>query len=355
MRGPYDRGLALSSGRGIKYSHTIGMATNYGPGFYHPVDVVLGRDDTLFVLSRAVEGTASFVSRKRFTVCTVGEDYLGEFSEMGAGDGQIVWPVCAAIDRNDNIYVSDEALHRISIFDKDGRFQGKWGVKGSGNGEFDGPTGIAFDRDNNLLVVDGLNNRVQRYTSEGYYLGGWGEAGSGDGEFNLPWGIAVDGSGNIYVADWRNDRVQKFDSQGLHLATWGTSGEGDGEFHRPSGVAIDEEGDIYVADWGNERVQVLDAHGNFITKLRGEATLSKWAQQYFSTNPVEMRERQKAELEDERDPMRFDSLEEESAAVEKLFWGPISIKVDHLGRIFVVDSRRHRIQVYRKEGRVNSD
>ena len=94
---------------------------------------------------------------------------------------------------------------------------------------------------------------------------------------------------------------------------------------------------------------MLASDGSFITKLRGEATLSKWAIRYFSTNQDELEARQQSDLAHERDPLRFDSFSEESASIEKLFWGPISIKVDELGRIFVVDSRRHRIQVFRKE------
>ena len=339
-------GVAMAKGRVIGYSHTIGMQTNFGPGFYYPYDVALSRDDTLFVLSRGVDPDNSI---RRITLCTVDEEYLGEFSEIGTGDGQIMWPVSGAFDQDDNIYVSDDALHRISIFDKEGQFLGKWGVKGGGEGGFDGPSGIAFDRDNHLLVVDSLNSRIQRYTGDGHYLNGWGRPGSGDGEFDMPWGIAVDNAGDVYVADWRNDRVQKFDSEGKHLASWGTTGQGDGEFHRPSGVAVDQDGDIYVSDWGNERVQVLAPDGSFITKIRGEATLSKWAIRYFSTNQDELEERQKADLVHKRDPLPFDSFSEESASIEKLFWGPTSVKVDQLGRIFVVDSRRHRIQVFRKE------
>ena len=34
---------------------------------------------------------------------------------------------------------------------------------------------------------------------------------------------------------------------------------------------------------------------------------------------------------------------------EKLFWSPIAVEVDNEGRIFVVESARHRIQVYRKQ------
>ena len=259
-----------------------------------------------------------------------------------------MWPVAAVTDKDENLYVSDEALHRITIFDKEGRFLSKWGTMGGGEGEFNMPAGIAFDNDENLLVVDGLNNRVQRFTKEGRFLSGWGRAGGGDGEFNMPWGITIDQAGDVYVADWRNDRIQKFDSQGNHLASFGTPGQGDGQFHRPSGVAVDGDGDIYVADWGNERVQVLGPDGSFRVKLLGEATMSKWSQSYFKANEAEWEERQKSDLEPELDLGPEDFFRNRSANIEKLFYGPTSVRIDDQGRLYVVESCRHRIQIYQK-------
>ncbi|MGQ4807226.1 hypothetical protein NKDENANG_00570 [Candidatus Entotheonellaceae bacterium PAL068K] len=331
------------------YSQTIGFYAQIGRGFNNPVDLALGRDGVLYVLNRAGSDIELRMPYKRVTKCTVAEDYLGQFSRGGSGDGQMMWPVSIAIDQDEHLYISDEALHRISIFDQQGQFLHQWGVQGQGEGEFDRPAGIAFDADGRLLVVDGLNNRVQRYTQDGRWLGQWGRHGSGAGEFNMPWGISTDREGNVYVADWRNDRIQKFDAEGTHLASWGASGQGQGELHRPAGVAVDQEGNLYVADWGNERVQVLGPDGSFQAMFRGEAGLSRWAEDYFMSNQDELEERQKANLEPELALLPSDAVREESANIEKLFWGPTSVKVDAQGRIYVVDSCRHRIQVYRKD------
>ena len=240
-----------------KYSHTVGIYSLVGRGFNNPVDMAFGRNGVMYVLNRAGPETNVRLPYKRVTMCTVSEEYIGEFSSGGVEDGQMMWPSSIAIDRDGNVYISDEALQRISIFDSRGQYLGKWGVKGKRESEFNRPSGIAFDSDDNLLVVDSLNCRVQRFTKDGRFLSGWGRAGSGDGEFNIPWGVHIDVAGNVYVADWRNNRIQKFDAEGNHLASMGVSGEGDGEFHRPAGVTTDGEGNIYVADWGNERVQVL--------------------------------------------------------------------------------------------------
>ena len=331
-----------------RYSHSIGIYALQGRGFNNPVDVAFGENGVLYVLNRAGPDVAVRMAYKRVSMCTVDADFLGEFSNGGTGDGQLMWPSSIAIDLDGNVYISDEALNRISVFDSEGRFLHKWGAKGSGDGQLNRPAGIVFDQNDNLLVVDGMNNRIQRFTRDGVFLDGWGNGGTGDGEFNIPWGIAIDGGGNVYVADWRNDRVQKFDSNGGHVASFGRSGQGDGEFHRPSGVAVDLDGNIYVADWGNERVQILGPDGLFNSKFRGESGMSRWADEYFEANVEEFEIRQRSDLEPKLDLPTEDYAREQSASIEKLFWGPTAVKLDDQGRMFVVESCRHRIQIYQK-------
>ena len=220
--------------------------------------------------------------------------------------------------------------------------------RAAADGEFNRPSCIAFDADDNLLVSDSLNCRIQRYTREGRFLDSWGRPGQADGEFNLPWGIHVDADGSVLVSDWRNDRLQRFDAGGHHMATYGTPGDGDGELNRPAGVTMDSDGNILVADWGNERVQVLRPDGSFLAKMRGESGISKWGYEYYDANANELRERLQSDMEPELGPMAQGSSREESANIEKLFWGPTAVKVDEEGRMYVVESCRYRIQVYQR-------
>ena len=331
----------------FQYSHTVGFLANQGRGFNNPVDVAQDSSGVLYVLNRAGPEVGIRLPYKRVTVCTVDEEYLGEFSTGGAGDGQLWWPSSLAFDSQDHLYIADEALQRISIFNKDGTFIDKWGVPGTGDGELDRPSYIAFDREDNLYISDSLNHRVQKFTREGRFLGKWGAAGDGPGQFNMPWGLSLDHLGNVYVADWRNDRIQKFDSQGDYLEQWGSSGGGNVDLYRPASVAVDDQGLIFAADWGNERVQVLSPRGEVIASLRGDSVDSRWAQDYFAANPDEAAERRAANLEPEvkhsSEPAR-----EESASIEKLLWGPTAVKLDAQGRIYIVDSCRHRLQIYRR-------
>ena len=326
----------------LDYVKTIGIINNnpVGRGFAHPVDLAVNREGHIFVLNRH-PGLA------RVGVCTLDERYLNEFGSYGHEDGQLWLPTSVALDSRERVYVSDEFHHNVSVFDSSGEFLANWGSLGSGDGQLDGPSGIAVDAEDDLFVVDQNNNRVQKFTSEGAYLGQWGEPGDGDGQFNLPWGITLDSQGDVYVADWRNDRIQKFTPDGRFLGAFGESGDGDGQFHRPSKPAVDPDGNIYVADWGNERVQVLGPDGGFRLKLRGQGTLSQWAQDFLDANSDEKVERDNSNLMPDL-PAHFNTPYRISTQIESYFWGPASVSLDGEGRLYVTEQSRHRVQVYQR-------
>ena len=316
--------------RSFHYELTIGRAEFSGAGFRVSMDLALAPDGRIYVLNRGWDYRPDLL---RVTMLTIEEEYLGEFSQFGEGDGDLFWPTSLALDSNQNVYIADEWLNRISIFDRDGEFLDKWGVTGSGDGEINKPSGIRFDNEDNLYLVDSANNRVQKFTKDGMFLGKWGDEGSGEGQFKLPWGLAIDLKGDVYVADWRNDRIQKFTADGHFLAAFGSSGSGMGEFNRPTGVAVDKDGDIYVADWRNDRVQVLTPDGRHITTFTGDAGISKWGQEKLEANPDMIRQRS---LVRDFEP-------------ERRFLRPKALAIDDDGRIVVVDSNRNRLQVYRKD------
>ena len=328
----------------LEYFMTLGMTVMEGRGFYYPVDTAIGQDSRLYVVNRSLDNVARGV---RVTMCDIDSEYYGNFGSFGNKDGQFEWPSGGAIDSRGRVYISDEQLHRISVFDYSGAFLSQWGAHGSGEGDLDTPSGIAFDDQDNLYVSDTYNHRIQKFTADGRFLLSFGSQGQGNGELNLPWGVTLDGNNNVYVADWGNDRIQKFSPQGDCLASYGASGIADGEFQRPSSVAVDGEGYIYVADWGNERVQVLDPQGGFVMKMRGEATLSKWAANFLSVNEEEGAARARANL-DPKIEYFVDVPHEESSHIEKFFWSPVSVKLDRAGTLFVTESNRHRIQVYKR-------
>ena len=326
----------------LVYSHTIGLSTMLGRGFYYPSDTAIGKDGRIYTVNRSLEGDTRGT---RVTVYDLDSNFSHVFGAYGEEDGEMVWPTAIALDTDGKVYVSDEETNRINIFDHDGNFLSAWGSRGSGEGQLDGPSGLAFDGDGNLYVVDHRNHRVQRFTKDGRFISSFGARGTGESQLDFPWGVTIDSAGQVYVADWRNDRIQKFSPASEFLTSYGRTGAGDGKFSRPSSVAVDSDGYLYVADWGNERVQVLGPDGAFVAKYRGEATDSKWAEDFLGVNIEEAAARAKADLEPEMDFFE-QTPHEESSHIEKYFWAPTSIKLDDAGRVYVTESNRHRVQIY---------
>ncbi len=317
------------SDRFFTYSHTIGRTELAGTGFRIPVDLALGESETVYVLNRTSGARQMGV---RVTVCTLSEEYINQFGAYGEGDGDFIWPTAIAIDGDQNVYVSDEWLNRISVFDRDGQFQRKWGRGGTEEGELNRPSGLVVTDNGTVLVADTWNHRIQKFTADGQPLGHFGSPGNGPGQLNMPWGLALDSTGAVYVADWRNDRIQCFSLGGEPLAIYGRPGSGAGEFNRPTDVAVDQDGDIYVTDWLNDRVQVLTPDGRYITEFKGNANLSKWAREKLTSNPDMIQQRN----------MVTDFSPEAS------FWQPSAVETDSKGRIVIADSAKNRLQVYQK-------
>lgn len=329
--------------KGLKYSDTNGFgAAQGGRGYHFPVDIAVRGDGRIFVLSRSAQGSLKGTG---IGVTDIEHNWYGDFSDYGSDDGLIEWATAIAFDSSDRLYLADEKLQRITIFDTDNKYISHWGTAGSGPGEFDGPSGLAFDGSGNLLIVDHKNHRVQRYTSEGEYIDSFGSEGTGDGEFNYPWGITSAPDGTIYVADWRNDRIQRFTEDGGFIDAYGSPGDGEGQFNRPSAVTVDVDGDIYVADWMNHRVQVFDRDWNFQTILRGQAELSPWAAEYIDANADEKRARESFNPYPKLD---VDDPHEVSARTEPYFWVPVSLAMYDDHRLLVLETARHRFQVYEK-------
>jgi DNA-binding beta-propeller fold protein YncE len=319
-------------------------------GFASPVAAAFGKDGVVYVVSRGSEsisnvpwnrtGVGARVSQVKAGLKTGEEEFLGEFSGYGDDDGQFIWGAGIAADGQGNLYVTDEWLNRVSVFDKDGNFLRHWGTVQAGEGEPNGASGIAIDGQGILYVTDGRSHKVRKFTADGKFLESWGRRGSGPGELDSPWGITVDHQGYVYVADFKNHRAQKFTPEGEFLAQFGAHGTRRGQLNHPTGVAVDPEGDVYICDWSKNgwesgRIHIFDKDGKFITSLLGDAQqLSSWGQMTVDAN---------ADYEKRRREVRTTEPEWRLAQ-------PSAVAFDaQNGRLLVVDTQRNRFQMYNKQ------
>ena len=324
---------------GHKYETCLGQRLPVG-GFYGPLDVAIGKDEWLYVLNR---WDNVMQPRNRYVTVTLDDEY-GDFifpmvdgKPEEAGKETFPSPVMCTLDSEGTLYATDEHANVVFMLKTSGETVGWWGEAGDQPGQLNAPSGIVLDSDENLWVVSSRSHRVQRFTRDGEYLDGWGEFGSQPGQLNYPWGVAVDPvNETVLVADWRNDRVQRFSIEGELLQVIGRPGSGEGELNRPSAVTVDQHGDIYVVDRGNHRVLVFSHRGIFIESFRGDATMTERGVQKLLTNPDALRLRDNV--------VNLDK--------EKRFFSPTSVKVDREGRVYIVDTGRFRIQIYRKLWRI---
>jgi len=312
--------------RTYTYSHCLGSLF----AFTGPVDLALGNKGVVYVPSRGPDPGYPQGGLQRWTKWDLEEDVkIVEGGEQGKEDGQFLWAGGLALDQDENVYITDEYLNRVSIFATDGTFLRKWGTPGSGPGELQGPAGIRFDGDYNLLIAESGNNRVQKFTKDGKFISSW----SGLGDLNMPFGLHIDAKGDIFVADWGNNRVQQYTAEGEFIRQFGTSGSGAGGLSRPTGIATDKDGDVYIADWGNNRVQVFNTESEPLMSLYGDAReLSKSSAIFVNANPDFVKARKRADT-----------------SKEWSFRRPIAVAVNDDNQVLVIESISGRIQVYQKE------
>ena len=173
-----------------------------------------------------------------------------------------------AIDDADRLFVSDAKMHRLLVFNPQHKVEGQ-----ISEGLID-PVGMAVDNENRLLyVVDEQQDLVQVYDVDSLKLlrhigvPGKKHTSTAPGEFGGASNVALDSDNNVYVTDTMNNRVEIFDADGNFISEFGKHGDGPGYFARPKGIAVDCDGHIWVADQYQDRVEVFNREGELLTYI----------------------------------------------------------------------------------------
>jgi sugar lactone lactonase YvrE len=138
---------------------------------------------------------------------------LFSWGEPGSGPGQFAIPHSLVVDKQGRVYVADRENRRIQVFSKEGKLITAW----SG---LERPDDMVIVGDKYMFVAE-LIHRVSIWDLDGRLLAHWGdeEASNDAGLFISPHAIAVDSRGVLYVGEvcdtnGRYDRgsraVQKF-------------------------------------------------------------------------------------------------------------------------------------------------
>ena len=197
-------------------------------------------------------------------------DENGLFLKSVEKIGQIEfhYPYSIHIDKKGRIYVSDQSLIRIKVFDNNFNLIRVIGHYGRDPGCYSGLCDISTDKENNIYVCDSGNHRILKFTENGEFIAQWGSNGSKEGMFKCPACVTVHDN-KVIVSDWGNHRVQIFTLNGDFIKQIGKQGTGPGEFRRPLGVAVDEKGNIAIVDEGNNRLQIFRSDFSYHSKVTG--------------------------------------------------------------------------------------
>ncbi|OHV33502.1 serine/threonine protein kinase [Parafrankia colletiae] len=199
----------------------------------------------------------------------------------------------------------------------------------AGSAALDGPYGMVADWAGNIYVADFGNNRIRRISADGTIVtvAGTGVEGfAGDGgpatqaQLSHPSALALDSAGNILIADTFNQRIRRVDPAGIITTVAGNgehafSGDGgratDAALWYPGGVVAGRDGTVFIADTANNRIRRVTPDGT-ITTLAGTDGEG--------------------------------SAGDGGPASEALLAFPISVALDHFGRLYIADSDNNRIR-----------
>ena len=281
---------------------TQGFSGDGGPAtsakFNRPIGIAVDSSGNLFIADRNNERVRKVDTSGN--ISTVAGNGTNGFSGDGgpATTARLNLPRDVAVDSSGNLFIADRSNHRVRKVDTSGDIST---VAGDGTNGFSGdggqatstqlnfPNGVTVDSSGNLFIADQANHRIRKVDTSGIIITVAGTSTSGflgDGvaatstALNQPSDVAVDSSGNLFIADEFNHRIRKVDISGIitTVAGNGTQGfSGDGgpatsaKLDTPTGVAVDASGNIFFADSSNHRIRKVDTSG-IITTVAGDGT-----------------------------------------------------------------------------------
>ncbi len=165
-----------------------------------------------------------------------------------------------------------------------------------------------------------------------------------------PYGIAVDRMGRVYVTDI--GRVWMMDLEKGDLQFIGTK-PGTGRVSLPIGIDIASDGRIFVGDINLDRVFVYDEEGRFLTAIGEKGALE-------SPSGIAIDdERGRVYVVDSRkhfvnvyslDNYKFIQKIGERGHEEGMFNFPTNIALNSEGNLYVVDTNNFRVQIFDPDG-----
>ncbi len=157
---------------------------------------ILGKDLEIKPVDIVVRGRWCYITDINSNQVVVIDKKTGSeimrMGKSGGGDGEFKLISDLDLDQEGNVYVTDKALGKITIFNKEGIFQQTIGDLGSNIGLFGRPKGIAIDNKKRIWVVDAASAVAKIYTTKPELLLYFGAESAGPGAMEMPTTIVID-------------------------------------------------------------------------------------------------------------------------------------------------------------------
>ncbi|KAI8497798.1 hypothetical protein Bbelb_244500 [Branchiostoma belcheri] len=237
---PWNRRIQVFSMKG-DFLHSITT------GKRKPYFIAMDRNDTLWVIL-----TSERMTKNKFVKPEDNKNRFYRYSREGhflekfpcTSPLNLKYPDKFALDTlSDDIIMISKANRRVNRrkvktgsacrFNKD-----SCTIQPFGGKELKKPSNVAVDKEGNIYITEEKNHKVLKYDKNGKYISCFGRKGKGaSNHLKSPVGICVDSLGRIIVADWGNNRVEMFTAEGEYIRSIAN-------VRQPLRVAIGREGQL---------------------------------------------------------------------------------------------------------------
>ena len=338
-----------------------GFSGDYGPATsaqLKPFGVAVDRANNIYISEggnnriRKIDtnGTITTIAGNGEPPDQFGNSFSGDYGP--ATSAQLNFPSGVAVDRANNVYISDSNNCRVRKIDTNGTIttiagrmiETNWDPKNNEkdtcnfrgdnvpatSAQLNKPAGVALDSEGNIYIADTRNNRIRKIDAASgiitTFAGNGSSGSSGDSgpatnaQLNYPNGVAVDGSNNVYISDHGNNRIRKIDTNGTITTIAGNgSSVSSGDYGpatsaqvNPNGVAVDRANNVYIVDNYNQRIRKIDAKTNIITTIAGTGAAG------------------------------YDASQDGGLATAALLNSPTGVAVDNANNVYIVEQYRIR-------------
>ena len=166
--------------------------------FHNPHGIVIAKDESIWV--------ADYGNHRVQQLDTYG-NVLKIIGQHGTAEGEFIYPIAIALDSKGDVWVADNGNARLQKFSSDGTFLG-----GIMHDYLKSPSSLAIDRNNNLYVSDIVSNKVLIFDAQGNL----------HHQFDAKTtALALDVGGNIWTISKEDSLIQQFTPSGAQLTSFG--------------------------------------------------------------------------------------------------------------------------------------